>query len=76
MTDIIKPLEIKNICKSFSQGGQSLAVLKDISYSLEPGMVTGLIGPSGSGKSTLLQIIGLLDMPDSGEVIIKDQRIF
>ncbi len=65
------PLEIKDIYKSFTQGDQTLEVLKGASYCLEPGMVTGLVGPSGSGKSTLLQIIGLLDTPDSGEVIIK-----
>ena len=75
MNNIIKPLEIRNICKSYVQGDQSLEVLKDISYSLEPGIVTGLVGPSGSGKSTLLQIIGLLDRPDSGEVIIKGVNI-
>jgi lipoprotein-releasing system ATP-binding protein len=69
---IIKsPLEVKEIYKSFVQGGQTLEVLKGASYKLEPGIVTGLVGPSGSGKSTLLQIIGLLDSPDSGEVIIK-----
>ncbi len=75
MNNIIKPLEIRNICKSYTQGDQSLEILKDISYSLEPGIVTGLVGPSGSGKSTLLQIIGLLDKPDSGEVIIKGVNI-
>lgn len=75
MTDIIKPLELRNICKSFIQGGQSLDILKDLSYSLEPGMITGLVGPSGSGKSTLLQIMGLLDKPNSGDVIIKGVNI-
>lgn len=65
------PLEIKNIYKSFVQGGQTLEVLRGANYCLESGVVTGLVGPSGSGKSTLLQIIGLLDSPDSGEVIIK-----
>jgi lipoprotein-releasing system ATP-binding protein len=69
---IIKsPLEVKEVYKSFVQGGQTLEVLKGANYKLEPGIVTGLVGPSGSGKSTLLQIIGLLDKPDTGEVIIK-----
>ena len=75
MSEIVRPLEIKNLCKSFTQGDQSLEVLKNISYSLEPGKITGLVGPSGSGKSTLLQIIGLLDKPDSGEVFIKGVNI-
>jgi lipoprotein-releasing system ATP-binding protein len=75
MIDIIKPLELKNICKSFIQGEQSLEILKDVSYSLEPGIITGLVGPSGSGKSTLLQIMGLLDKPNSGDIIIKGVNI-
>lgn len=68
------PLVINNIYKSFFQGNQKLEVLKGASYTLETGMITGLVGPSGSGKSTLLQIIGLLDSPDSGEVIIKGTK--
>jgi lipoprotein-releasing system ATP-binding protein len=75
MNDIVDPLEIRNIYKSFTQGDQSLAILKDVSYSLEPGAVIGLVGPSGSGKSTLLHIIGLLDKPDSGDIIIKGVNI-
>ena len=75
MIDIIKPLEIKNICKSFIQGKHSLEILSNINYVLEPGLVTGLVGPSGSGKSTLLQIIGLLDKPTSGEIFIKGINI-
>lgn len=65
------PLEIKNIYKSFSQGGQYLMVLKGASYCLEAGNVAGLVGSSGTGKTTLLEIVGLLNKPDSGEVIIK-----
>lgn len=75
MIDIVKPLEVKNLCKSFIQGNQSLDILKDVNYILEPGLVTGLVGPSGSGKSTLLQIIGLLDKPTSGEIFIKGVNI-
>lgn len=71
MKKIKNPLEIKDIYKSFIQGGQTLNVLNGANYTIEPGMVTGLVGPSGSGKSTLLQIIGLLDNPDSGEILIK-----
>jgi lipoprotein-releasing system ATP-binding protein len=69
------PLEIRNIYKSFTQGDQTLEVLKGVSYTLTPGSVTGLVGPSGSGKSTLLQIIGLLDDPDSGEVFVRGVNV-
>ena len=75
MTKNSKLIEIKNVYKSFAQGGQSLEVLKNINYTLEPGKIVGLIGTSGAGKSTLLQIIGLLDKPDSGEIIIKGVRV-
>ena len=74
MTKNANPLEIQDVYKSFMQGSQALHVLRGASYTLEPGMVTGLVGPSGSGKTTLLQIIGLLDTPDSGEVIIKGTK--
>ncbi len=70
----MNPLEVKNLCKSFSQGNQSLPVLREINFTLEPGIVTALIGPSGSGKSTFLEIVGLLNKPDSGEIIIKGVR--
>lgn len=71
----MNPLEVRNIYKSFSQGDHYLMVLKGASYTLEPGMVTALVGPSGSGKSTLLEIMGLLDKPDSGEVLIRGVNI-
>lgn len=63
-------LEIKNVCRSFFQGGQRLDILKDFSESVSAGEIVALMGPSGSGKSTLLQIAGLLEKPDSGEVSI------
>lgn len=71
----MNPLEVRNIYKSFSQGEDYLMVLKGASYTLEPGMVSALIGPSGSGKSTFLEIIGLLDKPDSGDVLIRGVNI-
>ena len=74
MKKIPNPLEIRDIYKSFVQGGQTLDVIKGTNYILEPGMVAGLVGPSGSGKTTLLQIIGLLDSPDSGEILIKGTK--
>lgn len=59
-------IDIKNITKSFGQ----LQVLKGIDLHIEKGEVVSIVGPSGAGKTTLLQIIGTLDKPDSGEVII------
>ncbi len=60
-------IEIKNITKSFG----ALNVLKGIDLHIEKGEIVSIVGPSGAGKTTLLQIIGTLDKPDSGQVIIN-----
>lgn len=59
-------IEVKEIEKSYG----SLQVLKKVSLSIENSKVVTIVGPSGAGKSTLLHIIGTLDKPDSGEVVI------
>lgn len=64
-------IEIKGITKSFGK----LEVLKGIDLSIEKGEVVSIVGPSGAGKSTLLQIIGTLDKPDNGEIIIDGTDI-
>jgi len=61
-------LSIKNISKSFTQRGQ---VLNELSLEVNEGESIAIMGPSGSGKSTLLNILGLLDKPDSGEILFK-----
>lgn len=62
--------ELKNISKSFRQGENILPIISDITLSLKAGEIASLVAPSGSGKTTLLQIAGLLDNPDSGQVVI------
>ena len=64
-------IEIKNIHKSFGQ----LEVLKGIDLSIKKGAIVSIVGPSGAGKTTLLQIIGTLDKPNEGEVMINDTNI-
>ena len=59
-------IDVKNIIKSFG----SLQVLKGIDLHIDKGEVVSIVGPSGAGKTTLLQIIGTLDRPDSGQVIV------
>lgn len=59
-------IDIKGVTKSFG----SLQVLKGIDLHIDKGEVVSIVGPSGAGKTTLLQIIGTLDKPDSGEIII------
>lgn len=68
-------LEFKNICKSFSQGGEILDVLNGAELNITKGEIISLLGPSGSGKSTLLQIIGLLDKADSGEIFVDGNEV-
>ena len=59
-------IDIKNITKSFG----SLQVLKGIDLHINKGEVVSIVGPSGAGKTTLLQIIGTLDRPDTGSVVV------
>jgi lipoprotein-releasing system ATP-binding protein len=59
-------IDIKNITKSFG----SLQVLKGIDLQINKGEVVSIVGPSGAGKTTLLQIIGTLDRPDTGSVVV------
>ena len=63
-------LDLKNIKKYFIMGDEQIKALDDISISVEKGEYLSIIGPSGSGKSTLMNIIGLLDIPDSGEYLL------
>jgi ABC-type lipoprotein export system ATPase subunit len=65
-------LSINNISKSFNQRGQ---VLNNLSLDVNEGDSIAIMGPSGSGKSTLLNILGLLDKPDSGEIIFKGSPV-
>ncbi len=64
-------IDIKDITKSFGQ----LKVLKGINLLINKGEIVSIVGPSGAGKTTLLQIIGTLDRPDSGHVIIDGTDI-
>lgn len=59
-------ITIKNINKSYMMGEQPLHVLKDISLTVKKGEYLAILGPSGSGKSTLMNIIGCMDVMDSG----------
>ena len=64
-------ITLKNITKSFG----SLQVLKGIDLQIEKGEVVSIVGPSGAGKTTLLQIMGTLDTPDTGSVLIGDTDV-
>ncbi|MES2678110.1 MAG: ABC transporter ATP-binding protein [Pseudomonadota bacterium] len=63
-------LVLKNINKSFLSGKQEIAVIKNANLNIAKGESVALVGPSGAGKTTFLQIAGLLDNPDSGQILI------
>ena len=65
-------IEVKNIPKSFG----TLEVLKGVNLTVEKGEIVSIIGKSGAGKTTLLQIIGTLDKPNSGSVVIDGVDVF
>ena len=78
MSEVMSPqllppplLELKDVWRSYNQGGSKLDVLKGASLTVRAGEMKALVGPSGSGKSTLLNIAGLLEQPDSGTVFIN-----
>lgn len=62
---------LRQVCRAFNAGTQVLPVLSDISLTLHAGEMVAIVGASGSGKSTLMNIIGCLDKPTSGEVLIN-----
>jgi len=64
-------LTATNIQKYYGQ----LWVLKGVDLEIKQGEIASIVGPSGSGKSTLLHILGTLDVPDKGEIVVENQRI-
>ena len=69
-------ISVRKVSKSVEQAGGTLHILRDVSFDLEPGSVTAIVGASGSGKSSLLAIIAGLDTPTSGTVQVNGQDLF
>ena len=66
-------VEVKNLTKTYEKG--KVKALNGINFTIKKGEFVSIIGPSGSGKSTLLHMLGALDIPDSGEIIIDGENI-
>ena len=69
-------LEVKSISKTYGSGETAVHALKKVSFSVPKGEYVAIVGESGSGKSTLLNMIGALDNPTSGKVLIDGKDIF
>ena len=69
-------LRVEHLYKTYGEGATQVKALDDISFSVEQGEFTAIIGPSGSGKSTLLHILGGVDKPTSGKVFIDNTDIY
>ncbi len=66
-------VSLRDVRKSYRMGSENLLVLKGINLDIKRGEFISIMGPSGSGKSTLMNLIGLLDRPDSGRLVINDR---
>ena len=72
---MLKPaLELNNIARVYGTGETALEIFRNLSLTISPGEIVGLIGPSGAGKSSLLHIAGLLEKPTAGDVVIAGQN--
>src|SRR5688500_16923033 len=68
-------IELKNVSKSFGAGEARTMALSGIDLAVNEGEFVSIIGPSGSGKSTLMNILGLLDVPTTGEYLLEGQPV-
>lgn len=68
-------IDLKNVNRTYQRGGESLKVLQQLDLEMEGGSFYALMGPSGSGKTTLLNLIGGLDQPDSGQVVVDGEDL-
>ena len=69
-------IEIKNLSKTYESGGECVMALVDVDVNIQKGEFLSIVGPSGSGKSTLLTILGGLNHPTKGEVVVDEIPIY
>ena len=69
-------LKVKDLCKSYGKGNTLVKALDHVSFSVQRGEFVAIVGSSGSGKSTILHLLGGVDHPTSGEIIIDGENIY
>ena len=74
--DAVPVLEARGVSRSFRQGPREVRVLESVDLVLQPGESLAIVGASGAGKSTLLHILGGLDEPDDGEVLVSGSSLW
>ncbi|SEO96726.1 putative ABC transport system ATP-binding protein [Halogranum amylolyticum] len=68
-------IELRNVVKRYDTGGEVVEALKGVDFAVEPGEFVAVMGPSGSGKSTMLNVLGLLDVPTEGTVLLDGRDV-
>lgn len=68
-------IEIKNLNKTFKMGEEEIRAIDNVNFKIEKGEFVAIVGPSGSGKSTLMNILGLLDVADTGEYLLDGENV-
>ncbi|MGE3175166.1 MAG: ABC transporter ATP-binding protein [Planctomycetota bacterium] len=68
-------IRIQKLTKTYQRGGETLRVLDELDLQMDGGTFYALMGPSGSGKTTLLNLVGGLDSPDGGEILVGDESL-
>jgi putative ABC transport system ATP-binding protein len=68
-------LEVKNLTKKFQSGDNSVVATNDITFTVPDGQFASIVGRSGSGKSTLLSLLGALDKPTSGSIVVGEKDV-
>lgn len=76
MEDVLALIELRGVMKSYSSGGLPVAALKTVDLSIEEGEILAIMGPSGSGKSTMLTVLGAMNPPTEGKVLVDEIDVY